>query len=252
MYLSKNDHYISNSLILTAVIHLSMLFIEAALRTFMTRTNSALPDMTEELIRYTQLVLSTAQLLLISFVFYVSYRKLHHKLSLIEDDDQLEMAVLQHELFHDDLAVLTGDSIRRLLQLWAFILIAVQLIYDISSFLYQIFIRQLSSLVLQSGSYAEFVVLYNFTHGFKYVGMLVAIIIGVMTTGIFLKDRKVMLVSVTIAALYLLSFAFIEIQSISLFGRTFGIVWSSVIFHLMETLGIASLGIYLRLRYKGL
>ena len=49
----------------------------------------------------------------------------------------------------------------------------------------------------------------------------------------------------------MISVAGLEMFTLSLLGRNYGIVWSSVIFHLMETVGLFALARYLRIRYHG-
>ena len=151
------------------------------------------PDMADNVMWNSQLFLSVIRLAAIAFIFYKQYKHLSRKLSVIDKDDQLHMAILQREVFGDDLAVLSGDIISALVRLWAFILVGVQLIYDISSWMYRAFINQLLVYALQSGEYLSFVTVYNYTHTFKYAGMLVAILLGIMATGIFLNDRKLMI-----------------------------------------------------------
>ena len=93
--------------------------------------------------------------------------------------------------------------------------------------------------------------IYNLTHGFKYQGMLIALLLGAMMTGIFLDDRALKITSIVIACLFMLSIAGPEMFTLSLMGRRYGIVWSSVIFNLMETVGLFALALYLRWRYNG-
>ncbi|MCR4658283.1 MAG: hypothetical protein K5770_18940 [Lachnospiraceae bacterium] len=225
---------------------------QSLVRFIITKTNPFLPDMAEGLVWYSQVVFAIVRVGVIYIIFRHAGRSLSHRINLIDESDQMEMAALQREVFGSGLSVLTGDSILRLVQLWGFILIGVQIIFDISSILYRIYIANLSAFFLAGGWVNEFVIIYNYTHGFKYAGMLIAIIIGIMATGIFLDDRWLKYTSVAIAFIYLLSFAFVQIHDINIFGKTVGIVLSSVVFHVIETLGLAGLAIYLRKRYLGL
>jgi hypothetical protein len=97
-----------------------------------------------------------------------------------------------------------------------------------------------------------FVVIYNMTHGFKYLEMLSAILLGVVITGIFLNDRFLKVASMAILLFFLLSFGVLQMQTISFFGREIGIVWTSTIHHVTETLGLVFLSLYLSKRFKGL
>ena len=97
-----------------------------------------------------------------------------------------------------------------------------------------------------------FIMLYNMTHGFKYLEILSAILLGVVMTGIFLNDRYLKLGSLAILLLFLVSFGAIQMQTVYLMGREIGIVWTSLIYHITETLGLFLLSLYLTVRYKGL
>ncbi len=225
---------------------------QSLVRFIITKSNPFLPDMAEGLVWYSQVIFAVVRIGMIFIIFHHADGSLRHRINLIDKEDQIEMATLQREAFGSDLSVLTGDSILRLVQLWGFILVGVQIIFDISSILYRIYIANLSAFFLAGGWVNEFVIIYNYTHGFKYAGMLIAIIIGIMATGIFLDDRWLKYISAAIAVIYLLSFAFVQIHDINIFGKTIGIVLSSVVFHVIETLGLAGIAIYLRKRYLGL
>ena len=97
-----------------------------------------------------------------------------------------------------------------------------------------------------------FVMLYNMTHGFKYLEILSAILLGVVMTGIFLNDRFLKLSSMAILLVFLISFSALQMQTVYLMGREIGIVWTSLIYHVTETLGLFLLSLYLSKHYKGL
>ncbi len=252
LYLSKKDHYLSSALLRTAFVHLVILCARGLIRLIIRGDQAMTPDMADQFMWNTQLFLSVIRLAAIAWIFYTHHKLLARKLSVIDKDDQLQMAILQREVFGDNLAVLSGEIIAALVKLWAFILVGVQLIYDISSWMYRAFINQLLIYALSSGEYLSFVTVYNYTHTFKYAGMLIAILLGVMATGIFLEDRKLMLFAVVIAVLYLISFSLIRMQDITVLGKSLGLVWSSVIYYALETGGILGLSFYLRRRYLGL
>ena len=115
------------------------------------------------------------------------------------------MGRLQEEVFGTKLSALSADAIRRLLQIWAVILIGVEIVYDVTSTLYREFMLQLFSMELLTGGIFSggFAVLYNSTHGFKYLGMLIAILLGIMMTGIFLNDRPLKAVAGILTLLFL-------------------------------------------------
>ena len=142
MYLSKKDHYLSSALFKAALVHLVVLSARGLIRLIIRSNHTITPDMADNVMWNSQLFLSVIRLAAIAFIFYTQYKHLSRKLSVIDKDDQLHMAILQREVFGDDLAVLSGDIISALVRLWAFILVGVQLIYDISSWMYRAFINQ--------------------------------------------------------------------------------------------------------------
>ena len=95
------------------------------------------------------------------------------------------------------------------------------------------------------------VALYNGTHGFKYIGMFIAIILGILVTGIFLKDRFLWIFSAALTGIFMIAFVTLQMGTITIAGRDYGIVWTAVIFHLVQTIGILLLSVYLRRRYQG-
>ncbi len=106
-------------------------------------------------------------------------------------------------------------------------------------------------LITQGLGWTSYVTIYNNTHGFKYMGMLLAILIGVIMTGIFLKDKLLKGVTLACTALFLITFSLFQMQTIEFFGKSIGIAWTSVIFHFVETMGLIALALYLRYRYHG-
>jgi hypothetical protein len=73
-----------------------------------------------------------------------------------------------------------------------------------------------------------------------------------MMTAIFLRDRRLGIAVLMIAVLFLLAFGILQMQTITFTGREIGIVWTSVIFHLTETVGLFGFSVYLAKHYKGL
>ena len=175
-------------------------------------------------------------------------------MNLIPAEDRSEMGALQHEFLGDKIASLSASSVSRLLQLWAVIFIGAELIYDFSSIMYRKFIALLVEALEDTSGLSDgtFVLLYNMTHGFKYLEILAALLLGVVMTGIFLNDRYLKLASLSVIALFLLAFGLFQMQTVSLMGREIGIVWTSIIYHITETAGLLILSLYLTKRYKGL
>ncbi|WP_408071717.1 hypothetical protein [Butyrivibrio sp. JL13D10] len=215
--------------------------------------NSAYPDMVNTKILVGQVVISFFTVLFMMLVFAYNWIKLNRAMSLIEESDKLSMALLQQEVMGQNIPALSGESIFELLELWGVILVGVRAIYEISSLVYRQFILQLTTVSFLSPTLNhKFTEIYNTTHGFKYISMLTALLLGAFITGIFLHDRKLKAAALILISLFMLSIVLIGMQTITIGSYSIGIVWSSLIFHLTETLGLVSLGIYLRKKYIGL
>ncbi len=93
---------------------------------------------------------------------------------------------------------------------------------------------------------------YNNTHGFKYIGMFIAVMPGTIMTAIFLRDRLLKLICAGVTIFFMLAFVVVNMGSINLFGMSVGIVWTSIIFHISETVGMMGLAVYLSKMYRGL
>ena len=254
MYISMKKHILSNSIMFVALLRIFSAASEGLIRFFIKKNSTTNPDMVNSYLWNTQIAFSVLQILITITIFFLAWKKLNHYMTLIPESDQKEMGDLQKEFLGNNIASLSVSSISRLLQLWAVIFVGAELIYDFSSVMYRQFISILME-ALSSGTGltdGSFVMLYNMTHGFKYLEILSAILLGVVMTGIFLNDKFLKLLSVAIIALFLLAFGVFNMQTVSLMGREIGIVWTSIIYHVTETLGLALFSFYLSKRYKGL
>ena len=254
MYISVDKHVLSKAIMMTAVVKLLAAMSEGALRFILQKNNSTSPDMLDIMLWHSQIVISLIQIAITAVIFYVAWRRLNHYVSIIPEEDRRSMGELQKEFFGDNIASLSVSSVNRLLQLWAVIFVGAELIYVFTSIMYRRFIAMLMD-ALSSGEAmtdGTFIMLYNMTHGFKYLEILSAILLGVVMTGIFLNDRYLKLGSLAILLLFLVSFGAIQMQTVFLMGREVGIVWTSLIYHITETLGLFMLSFYLTVRYKGL
>ncbi len=236
-----------------ALINIITAMISGLLRLILTRNDSITAAMADEISWIIQVIISALQLILLCFLFYYAFRKLGRYMKTVAVDDREAMGKLQEEVFGTKLSVLSAEATRRLLQIWAVILIGVELIYDITSSLYREFVMQLFNMELLTGGIFSggFTILYNSTHGFKYLGMLIAILLGIMMTGIFLDDRLLKTVASVLAVLFLIAFSVFQMNTISIFGRMVGVVWTSVIFHATETVGLLTVAVYMRTHYQG-
>ena len=253
MYFGKNKHLLSKTLIAAALVNLVSVGVIAFARLMINRAGSLAPDMVESATWRAQVIISTIQLVLTCGVFLIARKRLADYMKLIPEEDREEMGRLQEETFGDNIANLSADAIRRLLEIWAVILIGVQFVYDITSIVYRNFIFQLFGIFTITGLLGDgtFLAVYNSTHGFKYLGMLIAIFLGIMMTGIFLNDKLLKLISALLTVLFLLSFSVMQMSTFTIFGRDIGIVWTSFLFHIIDTAGLLGMAVYLRKRYLG-
>ena len=253
MYFSKNKHLLSRALMATAGLNLAAAVVIAILRILINRQNAAAPDMADALIWNMQMVVSIVQLVATCAVFWYAWRKLAQYLKAVPEEDREEMGRLQEEAFGGNIAALSAEAIRRLLEIWAVILIGTQFVYDITSIVYRNFVFQLFGAFLMAGAIGNgaFESIYNNTHGFKYLGMLIAIFLGIMMTGIFLNDKLLKGAAVVLTLLFLFSFSVSQMSTLSIFSRSIGIVWTSLIFHITDTVGLLIMAVYLRKHYLG-
>lgn len=252
MYVNRKEHYLSNSLFWAAGIHVCANFALLIIRRMVRSANAEQPDIANSTIMAGQIAVAAIQVILMAFVFIGAFDKLKSALSVVEESDRLKMAVLQQETLGSKVPALTGDSIAKLLELWGAILIAVRMVYDICSLVYSRFISDLFDFSSGMTSNEDFVAIYNNTHGFKYIGLLIALLLGSMMTGIFLNDKLIKVITMILMTFFLLSFVLLGMHTVTFGGYSVGIVWTSVIFHLVETIGIFILGLYLRRKYIGL
>ncbi len=253
MFINKKTHYLSTSLFLASGIHILANFVLFIVRKIIVSGNFTAPAMVSTLAFTSQIVVSTIMILLMAFVFLSSWLKLQRSLSVVDESDKLQMAVLQQEVMGKDIPALSGESIIELIELWGVILVGVRLVYDICSIVYRRFILDLTGLSSSAGTGGQaFVAIYNNTHGFKYISILTALLLGIFITGIFLHDKLLKMVALFLISIFLLAFVLLGMHTVRIAGYSVGIVWSSIIFHFTETIGLVGLGFYLRKKYIGL
>ncbi|MCR4903123.1 MAG: hypothetical protein K6A23_09700 [Butyrivibrio sp.] len=250
MFINKKYHILSDALLQTAAINLGKMVITALVRLIFRNNVESGPDMLNANLAIVDNVLSAIKVVLIAIVFIVAYKKLMKVRSIVPKDDYSEMAKLQEELNPKGVTTLSTYSIYQLLQVWTAILVVANLLQELGGAMYQKFIAQLSASFARDRSVMQnFVSIYNGTHGFKYVGMLTALLIGVFVTGIFLGSKRLRFAAAAIMGIFALSFAVFQMYTVSIAGKTIGIVWTAVIFHLTETVGLLVLALFLRKRY---
>ena len=249
MYFGKNNHILSKTLIIAALINIAAAALQSVIRIMVERKYALMPVMADDLLWRSQIVVSVLQLIAVTVLFLRARQKIKRMLSLISRDDMYELGRLQEDAFGKDISALKAGEISKLLQVWTAILVVMQLVYDINSLIYRNFILRLIQAL--GSDMIIFSSLYNDSHGFKYMGMLMVLILGVMITGIFLDDRFLKIGSLTFMMLYFVSVVFFGITRISLFGKDYGIVLSSVAFHAAQTGGLLIFAFYLRRKYNG-
>ncbi len=255
MYINKKLHILSKALMNTAIINIAGSALIGLYRITLAKKISALmPAMSDNATWYGQVVISILQVAATIVVFYRAFR-VHNKYnSLIPAEDYAEMSRLQEEMNMENISTLSLYSIHQLLQIWAVILIGVRVVYDLSAITYRKMVLQLSQVVLTASLFGgvSLADVYNNSHGFKYIGMFTAVVLGTIMTAIFLKDRLLALISLGVTVFFMLAFVVMNMWSVSLLGMDVGIVWTSMIFHASETVGLVGLAYYLSSKYRGL
>ena len=252
MYFSPKKHILSNVLLFVAMLRLIAAAVSLAVRLIM-RRGGILPDLADETLARMQLVPAAAVLLITALIFLTALIEIGRNLRVIPKEERQELARLQEETFGERNAALPAETVRKLLLIWLAILVGAQSMYDLSAEIYRRFVTGLARAFIDAtgstgSAYASF---YNLGHGFKYQGMLVALLLGIIVTAIFLDDKVLKIIAYIIAVLFLISSTSIGMASVAVMGDTIGIVWSSVIFHVMDTVGLAVLAMYMRMRYHG-
>ncbi len=249
MYIQNKKNILSGTLMLSAVVRILTDSVSAVLH--YRATKSTLPTFGNVRYWHAQNVLSVIQIIGTAVVFLIALRRIRHYRNVLPKEEFAEMAKLQEEVIGDGLSSLSSYSIVQLLQVWAVILIGVQIIYDVNATIYRDMIIDMAGMISSSETGAVFVEIYNDSHGFKYMGMAVAIMLGIYVTGIFLKDRALKIAVMITALGFISAFLFFGMQIIQISSVQIGIVWTSVIFHLLETAGLFCMALYVRKHYKG-
>jgi len=254
MYINPRIHILSGAIRNVALLKIIAAIFEGILRFMLKKGTTLSPDMIDIVLWRSQFLISAVQIILIFVLFYISWKKLTRYIDVIPEEDRKAMGSLQEEFFGENIASLSVTSIKSLIELWAVIFTGAELLYCFTSLMYRRF-TSLLMLALFNGSTASanfFVMLYNMTHGFKYQEILSSILLGVFITGIFLNDRILKLSSLSVLLIFLLAFALFDMQTVNIMGRDIGLVWTSVVCHASETIGLFLLSFYLSKHYKGL
>lgn len=144
--------------------------------------------------------------------------------------------VFKKKMLHEGRTV-----VKELFYLWSGIAVFGQAFYYVVNIYYY---RMLMMFLMedQGDGYTMF---YNNTHGFKYMAMFLFLVLGTAVTGLMLKDKALPGASLVLAALYLICFEGFNMVAIPMPGYTLGLVVSAALFHVLETIGLICLGLYL-------
>lgn len=252
MFLGAKKRILSDALLYSSIISFAAGILTALVRLVVGRVPSLSSDMLNDMVWNLQSGISVVQIVLTFLIFIFHWRLLRHYIETVPAEERRQMGLLQEEFLGRDIPSLTAEDVNKLLEIWGVILVGSEIVYQVTSSLYREFIEQISVFSLSGpAGYGIYLNIYTKTHGFKYLGMMIAIILGIMITGIFLNDRYLKGCGIVLSALFLLLFAVINRFTFTIFGRNVGIVWTSVLFHAVDMAGLILLAIYLRRRYRG-
>lgn len=137
---------------------------------------------------------------------------------------------------------------KKLVIIWGVILVPIQLINDVCVMLYTRMLELVQAVLLNSGipeGPQTFALIYDMTHGFKYICMLIALLLGIIFTGQILEKKSLIVLGMVSALLFMVAFTIFRMQTVaidSIVKFTIGINWTSTIFHLLTTMGLVGVG----------
>ena len=149
-----------------------------------------------------------------------------------------------------------SKNVRKMLVLWGVILIPIQMINDVCVMLYARMLELIQHVFIEGNVDPDgqiFAMIYDSTHGFKYICLFLAILLGIVMTGEILEKRKLMIVSLIAAILFLIAFALLRMDSVNINNITtfeVGLNWASLVFHTLNTIGLIGIGMYIYLIFK--
>lgn len=254
MFISKDKHILSHTMMIVAVVNFAVMLVNGFSRLVLGRFVGIAPDMLDETITRVQFWTTVVQFVITILVFFSAHRRIVRFRKIVPVEDEEEMMRLQREMIPDGISTLSMKSISCLVYIWAAILIGVQLIYELTSVAYRSIISQFFSIltIASKEDYLTFVSLYNATHGLKYLGMLIAINIGIFTSGLFLNDKFFKIFACLYTVSYMVAFLVLQQSTIVFAARAVGVVWTSVIFHVLQTVGIFVVAFYMKKKYRGI
>ena len=146
-----------------------------------------------------------------------------------------------------------NPNVRKLMVLWGVILIPMQLINDTCAALYTRMLETIASVFIQEGVDKDgriFALIYDMSHGFKYICIFLAILLGLVMTAEILERRKLMIVPGVAGVLFMLAFTLLRMESTAIGSIQIGVNWTSLIFHGLNTVGLFGIGMYIERLYR--
>lgn len=253
----SDNHILSHTIIANAIINtICALMIFYCRKALAGELPAFLPVMQDEVIWNDQKLISAIQLAASAGIFIFAWHRFKRRKKYLNLSEGNSLWTQTSEAGKSvNRKTLSIQSTGELLEIWAAIILGVGIIYDVSADMYRRFLLQIGELIGydRSAEIEEAVVtVYNGSHGFKYVGMFTAIILGIVVTSIFLKDKKLISIAAILTTIFMISFAYVNMQTVTISGNQYGIVLTSVLFHALETFGLLFVGIYLYTRYKNI
>lgn len=130
-----------------------------------------------------------------------------------------------------------------LLALWGFLFLFIQAVYYIYINLYGKLVTELFAIV----SFLEFQKWYSQMHIFKYAPMLIGMILCLFITGIFIKKKLLIILSLFFGGTYILCILFDPTGTFQIFNNiSVLVIGSAVLCHGTETIGLFLLGVYFK------
>ena len=242
-YAGMRTHVVSWAIMNVAVINLIYAGASGLFRLAFHKVAIVNPDMLNESYWKVQMGLSILQVSIIAFLFLFGYRLL-----------KSPKAVMLPVKSMKEQTQLSGSTVLQLLEIWAVILVGIKLVDIVLTDIYRNFVADLFSLfdLADADAMEMFRSMYNNTHAFKYVGMLVAIALGIFITGVLLHDRTLKVLSAILVALFILTATFLQMGTYTIMNRAVAIVWSSVMLQLLQTFGMFGFSFYLYRNYRGI
>ena len=242
-YADKN-YILSDSLAKAALLNFLCVLVGAGVRFIFRHAEELNPDMQDMNFTLLGMAIAIVRVMLTAVIFMLANRRIKN---VIANEGFADPDKLKEEMNPAGSTLLTAYSTRKMLQVWGVILVAANLLQEFCSRMYQNVMDQMQNYYIGDSMVSnEAVSLYNSTHGFKYIGMITALIIGFFVTGVFLNDRKLMVLSAVMMVAFAIAFGMFQMFTLKFADRSIGIVWTGVIYHLTNTVVLFLFSLYTR------